>query len=89
MAGAGRPKPSGERLPDRLTGGFAGRAAWAYVVDGAEYGGDLESQVSAGGGAVAAVVRAGRTAAATGADLLGRVRKDLVLPVVEQLSDGS
>lgn len=30
-----------------------------------------------------------RTAAATGADLLWRVRKDLVLPVVEQLSDGS
>ncbi|MER7819997.1 IS4 family transposase [Streptomyces sp. NPDC096153] len=28
-------------------------------------------------------------AAATGADLLWRVRKDLVLPVVEQLSDGS
>jgi hypothetical protein len=30
-----------------------------------------------------------RNAAATGADLLWRVRKDLVLPVVEQLSDGS
>jgi hypothetical protein len=30
-----------------------------------------------------------RKAAATGADLLWRVRKDLVLPVVEQLSDGS
>ncbi|MFD0507857.1 IS4 family transposase [Streptomyces chiangmaiensis] len=29
------------------------------------------------------------TAAATGADLLWRVRKDLVLPVVEQLPDGS
>lgn len=30
-----------------------------------------------------------RTAAATGTDLLWRVRKDLVLPVVEQLPDGS
>ncbi|MEU2744664.1 IS4 family transposase, partial [Streptomyces sp. NPDC007095] len=30
-----------------------------------------------------------REAAATGADLLWRVRKDLVLPVVEQLPDGS
>ncbi|WP_189779523.1 IS4 family transposase [Streptomyces tauricus] len=30
-----------------------------------------------------------RTATTTGADLLWRVRKDLVLPVVEQLSDGS
>ena len=30
-----------------------------------------------------------RNAAATGADLLWRVRKDLVLPVVEQLPDGS
>lgn len=29
------------------------------------------------------------TAAATGADLLWRVRKDLVLPVVEQVPDGS
>jgi hypothetical protein len=31
----------------------------------------------------------GRTAAAMGADLLRRVRKDLVLPVVKQLADGS
>lgn len=30
-----------------------------------------------------------RAAAATGADLLWRVRKDLVLPVIEQLPDGS
>lgn len=30
-----------------------------------------------------------RTAAATGADLLWRARKDLVLPVVEQMPDGS
>ena len=30
-----------------------------------------------------------RTAAATGADLLWRVRKDIVLPMIEQLPDGS
>jgi hypothetical protein len=30
-----------------------------------------------------------RGAAATGADLLWRVRKDIVLPVIEQLPDGS
>lgn len=56
--GAGRCRPSPDRVPQGAPRGFYGVDLW-------------------------------RAAAATGADLLWRVGKDLVLPVVEQLPDGS